>query len=66
MNLNGQVVPMPFVVDVKEAGRLLGIKETKVYDLLRKREFASRENRAINPNRTSGDSSVYRPTAHWQ
>ena len=29
----------PLVVDVKEAGRLLGIKQTKVYDLLHKREL---------------------------
>jgi excisionase family DNA binding protein len=32
-------VSVPFLVDVKETGRLLGIKETKVYDLLRTREL---------------------------
>jgi excisionase family DNA binding protein len=29
----------PLVVDVKEAGRLLGTKQTKVYDLIRRREL---------------------------
>jgi len=29
----------PLVVDVKETGRLLGIKQTKVYDLLKTREL---------------------------
>jgi excisionase family DNA binding protein len=40
MNLNGQVNSNPFVVSVEEAGRLLGIKQTKVYDLMRTRELA--------------------------
>jgi len=40
MNLNGQVNSDPFVVSVEEAGRLLGIKQTKVYDLMRTRELA--------------------------
>lgn len=30
----------PFVVDVKEAGHLLGIGPTKVYDLMRTRKLA--------------------------
>jgi len=32
--------PTPLVVNVKEAGRLLGIRLTKVYDLMRTRELS--------------------------
>jgi excisionase family DNA binding protein len=32
-------LPPPLVVNAKEAGRLLGIGTTKVYDLLKKREL---------------------------
>jgi len=34
-----QIERRALVVNVEEAGRLLGIRQTKVYDLMRKREL---------------------------
>jgi excisionase family DNA binding protein len=39
MTQNIQIDRRALVVNVEEAGRLLGIRQTKVYDLMRKREL---------------------------
>ncbi len=39
MNQTVHIDSKPLVVNVEEAGRLLSIKQTKVYDLLRTREL---------------------------
>ncbi|MBC5825087.1 MAG: helix-turn-helix domain-containing protein [Candidatus Eremiobacteraeota bacterium] len=39
MNAQLEIESKPLVVNVQEAGRLLGIKQTKVYDLMRTREL---------------------------